>query len=64
MSGSRSDNPASSTQKERERREIAAQVEAYLRRGGRIRELSTPSTNQDATRVGSVWHDWQDLSPY
>jgi hypothetical protein len=57
----RQDFPASIAQKERDRREIAAQIDAFLRRGGRISELQAPPARHRIPEVGSVWHDLQDV---
>jgi len=57
----RQDFPDNIAQKERDRREIAAQIDAFLRRGGRIDALQSPPCSRRVPEVGSVWHDLQDV---
>ena len=45
-----------SSEKNRIREEIDAQVREFIRRGGKIDQLGTSGLRQQPDAIGSVWH--------
>lgn len=60
MNISRKGYSASEYDKGRIRREIDAQIAAYLRAGGKIDVVGTEQSSRKAP-IGSVWHGSEDI---